>query len=883
MKLDAARPVHLKDYRPPAHLIDRVHLDVSLEPARTRVRSKLSVRPNPKAQGRREQLRLDGEHLELDSIALDGRLLGKKDYKLTDTSLTLSKTPSGPFTLEITTFVNPEANKALQGIYRTNSVYCSQCEAQGFRRITYFLDRPDVLATYTVRIDADPKSAPILLSNGNLKERGTLDGGKRHYAVWHDPHPKPCYLFALVGGDLAPVSSTFRTQSGRTVDLAIYVEHGKEARAAWAMDSLKRSMRWDEVRFGREYDLDVFNIVAVSDFNMGAMENKGLNVFNDRLILASPETATDTIFEAIESVVAHEYFHNWTGNRITCRDWFQLCLKEGLTVYRDQEFSADERAATVQRIIDVRQLKTHQFAEDAGPLAHPVRPESYIEINNFYTSTVYEKGAELVRMIATMLGRDRFRKGMDLYFERHDGEAATVEEFVTCFEDAGGIDLSQFRLWYSQAGTPEIIANLRYHKDKKTAELELEQIVPPTPGQPSKKPMHIPIRLGLLGSNGHDIDLKLANGEEVEDGVISLTKRRQSFRFVDVPSRPVPSLLRGFSAPVNLTLDLPDDDVELLMASDSDLFNRWQAANNFAARTLVESVAGLSSGKRSSRAQRYARALGAAVSGGDLEPAYRAELLKLPTQADIARIIGKNVDPALVHRAHKQLAKLIGKTLGPMLEQLYREMDAKGPFSPDAESAGRRALRNTALTLLAARGTAADVERVAKHYAKASNMTDRAHALFLLAVRGGPEAKAALTDFYKAWHKDHVVIDTWFAAQAQSPLAGTLARVKALTQHPLFSLTAPNKVRALVGTFASTNPLQFNRADGAGYAFLADQVLALDRLNPQIAARMLGAMRSWRSLESGRRAKARKALQRIVKTRPLSPDVQEIASRVLEA
>jgi aminopeptidase N len=883
MKRETARHVFLKDYRPPAYLIDRVSLDISLEPLRTRVRSKLSIRANPETPGRREQLRLDGEQLELAEIALDGRALAKKEYKVTATSLALAKTPTVPFTLEITTFVNPEANKALQGIYRSSKVYCSQCEAQGFRRITYFLDRPDVLATYTVRIDADPAAAPILLSNGNLKERGTIDGGKRHYAVWHDPHPKPCYLFAMVGGDLAPISSTFRTKSGRKVDLAIYVEHGKEARAAWAMDSLKRSMKWDERRFGREYDLDVFNIVAVSDFNMGAMENKGLNIFNDRLILASPATATDAIFEAIESVVAHEYFHNWTGNRITCRDWFQLCLKEGLTVYRDQEFSADERSATVQRVVDVRQLKTHQFAEDAGPLAHPVRPDNYIEINNFYTATVYEKGAEVVRMIATILGPECFREGMDLYFERHDGKAATVDEFITCFAEVSGLDLSQFKLWYSQAGTPEVIANLRYDKDKKTADLELEQIVPATPGQPNKKPMHIPIRLGLLGANGHDVDLKLASGEEVEDGVISLTKRRQSFRFVDIPSRPVPSLLRGFSAPVNLTLDLGDDDVELLMAADSDLFNRWQAANDYAARTLVQTVSGLAAGKKTSHPARYIRALGAAVSGEGLEPAYRAELLKLPTQADVARIIGKNVDPALVHRAHKQLAKLIGKTLGTQLERLYREMDDKGPFSPDAASAGRRALRNAALTLLTARGTPADVQRLAKHYAKATNMTDRAHALFLLATRGGAEAKSALADFYDTWHKDHVVIDTWFTAQAQSPLAGTLTRVKALTKNPLFSLTAPNKVRSLIGTFASANPVQFNRADGAGYAFLADQVIALDRINPQIAARMLGAMRSWRSLESGRRAKAKKALQKIVRTRPLSPDVQEIGSRILDA
>ena len=459
-----------------------------------------------------------------------------------------------------------------------------------------------MLSTYTCRIEADAAEAPVLLSNGNPIERGTLDRGKRHYAVWNDPHPKPCYLFALVGGDLSPVTSTFKTMSGRNVDLAIYVEHGKEARAAWAMDSLKRSMRWDEKRFGREYDLDVFNIVAVSDFNMGAMENKGLNIFNDRLILASPETATDANFESIESVVAHEYFHNWTGNRITCRDWFQLCLKEGLTVFRDQEFSADERSATVQRIIDVRTLKAAQFPEDAGPLAHPVRPETYIEINNFYTATVYEKGAELVRMIQTILGPQGFRRGMDLYFERHDGQAATIEDFIRCFEDASGRDLTHFKLWYSQAGTPELVCSLRYDAARKTAELKIEQALPPTPGEPKKKPLHIPVKLGLIGANGAELDLKRDTGEPIEDGVLHLTKRAQTFRFADVPSPPVPSLLRGFSAPVNLTIALKDRDLEFLMAHDSDLFNRWQAANNYAVRTLIDSVKLLRQGKRSTSA-----------------------------------------------------------------------------------------------------------------------------------------------------------------------------------------------------------------------------------------------------------------------------------------
>jgi len=883
MKPKTPRPILLKNYRPPAYLIDKVDLDVALHPTRTRVTSRLSVRANPKARGKREALRLDGTHMELAEISLNGKKLAPKDYKLTDTSLSLTKTPAKRFTLEIVTFVNPEANKALQGLYRTNGVYCTQCEAEGFRRITYFLDRPDVLATYTVRIEADPAEAPVLLANGNLLERGLIDGGKRHYAVWRDPFPKPCYLFALVGGDLSSIASSFRTKSGREVDLRIYIERGKEERAAWAMHSLKRAMRWDEERFGREYDLEVFNVVAVSDFNMGAMENKGLNIFNDRLILASPETATDTIFEAIESVVAHEYFHNWTGNRITCRDWFQLCLKEGLTVFRDQEFSGDERSETVQRILDVRRLKSLQFAEDAGPLAHPVRPESYIEINNFYTATVYEKGAEIVRMIQTLLGRDGFRRGMDLYFERHDGEAATVDEFITCFEDASGTDLTQFRLWYSQAGTPELVCALRYDKAKKRVELNVEQVLPATPGQPRKKLLHIPLKLGLLGGNGHDVALKLESGKELDDGVLPITKRKQTFRFADVPTRPVPSVLRGFSAPVNVTIDLSDSDVAFLMANDSDPFNRWQAANNYATRSLVENVRFLAKGKRASKGQSYAKALGAIVMNDTLETAYRAELLKLPSPADIARVIGKNVDPTLIHRAHSQLSSLVGRTLGSLLEDIYDKMADDDPFSPDAESAGRRALRNGALTLLAARRSRQDLARLSEHYSKASNMTDRAHALFLLATHGGLERERALNDFYEHWKGDHVVIDTWFAAQAQSPLAATLRQVKKLTKHPLFSLTAPNKVRALIGTFAMANPVQFNRPDGTGYAFLADQVLALDRLNPQIAARMLSAFRSWRALETGRRAQARKALRRIAKTKGSSPDVQEIVSKMIES
>jgi len=882
MKTDEPRPHRLKDYRPPAYLIDHVDLDVSLDATRTEVRARLKVRRNPAAGAAAKALVLDGEQLELVRVELDGKALGARDYKLDDVSLTIPKVPARAFTLEITTLVNPEANKALQGLYVSRGVYCTQCEAEGFRRITYFPDRPDVLSTYTCRIEADAAAVPVLLSNGNPANRGRVGSG-RHFAVWHDPHPKPCYLFALVGGDLSPIASTFRTASGRKVDLKIYVEHGKEARAEWAMDSLKRSMRWDEVRFGREYDLDVFNIVAVSDFNMGAMENKGLNIFNDRLILASPDTATDGNFESIESVVAHEYFHNWTGNRITCRDWFQLCLKEGLTVYRDQEFSADERSRTVQRISDVRLLRATQFTEDAGPLAHPVRPESYIEINNFYTATVYEKGAELVRMIATILGEADFRRGMDLYFARHDGQAATIEEFLRCFEDASKRDLSHFKLWYSQAGTPELVCALSYDKAKKQAEIRIEQVLPPTPGEAKKKPLHIPVRMGLIGGNGQEIELKRDNGEALDDGVLHVTKRAQTFRFSDVPSHPVPSLLRGFSAPVNLTINLADRDLEFLMAHDQDLFNRWQAANTYATRTLVDMVKSLKKGERAaSHATGFLRALGAAAGRGDFEPAYRAELLKLPSQADIARVIGRNVDPGVIYRAHRQLLKLAGTALGPMLEDVYVEMKPTGPFSPDAGSAGRRALRNAALTLLTARGAQADDARLADHFFKASNMTDEAHGLMLFASTSGAAREAAFQHFFERWKDDHLVIDTWFGAQAMSPQRSALGQVKALIRHPLFSLTAPNKVRSLIGVFAMQNPVQFHRPDGAGYELVAKQVLAIDRFNPSIAARILGAFRIWHALEAERRGAAKRVLQSVAKTPGLSRDVFEIVTKMLD-
>jgi len=882
MKTDTPRPVLLKDYRPPSYVIYAVNLDVSLHPTRTRVCSKLKIKCNPAYPGNPGPLRLDGEMIELEAISLNGRQLGPREYARTDVGLTIAGPPREPFTLETTTYCNPEANKALTGLYLSRGVYCTQCEAQGFRRITYFLDRPDILATFTVRIEADRSQAPVLLSNGDPTERGTLDGGKRHYAVWRDPHPKPCYLFALVGGNLASYASDFTTASGRKVDLRIYVEPGKEERCAWAMDALKRSMRWDEERFGREYDLNVFNIVAVSDFNMGAMENKGLNIFNDALILASPETATDGSFAAIERVIAHEYFHNWTGNRITCRDWFQLCLKEGLTVFRDQEFCADERDATVERIRDVRNLKASQFPEDAGPLAHPVRPGRYIEINNFYTATVYNKGAEVVRMLQTLLGREGFRRGMDLYFARHDGQAATVEDFVRCFEGAAGRDLGQFMTWYSQAGTPELVCQLKYDARHRSADLTIAQVLPPTPGEVKKKPLHVPMRLGLIGGNGQDIALTLGSGKRLENGVIELTKRTETFHFKDVPSRPVPSLLRAFSAPVNLTVGLSDAELEFLMANDSDLYNRWQAAQDYATRVLVEAVKTLRAGDRPVKPNAFVSALGITLADDGLHPGYRAQFMLLPTESDLARVIGRDVDPLAIHTARKGLRKAIGTALSEKLLETYRRYEVKGAYSPAPEPAGKRALRNAALAYLTCRGRLEDVARAAAHFASARNATDEVSALAILSELRSPERTKAFARFYERWKGDHLVIDNWFAYQATAPLPNALATVVKLTKHPLFSIKNPNKVRALIGAFAMGNPINFNRPDGGGYGFLAERVLEIDAFNPQVAARLLSAFRSWKALEPERRRNAKKALQRIAHARPLSTDVVEIVGKMLE-
>ena len=870
---------YLKDYAPPDYLIETVALDVGLAPKAARVVSKLEIRPNPEAATDGQALVLDGEALTLERIKLDGKALAAGDYILSPSKLTIPNVPAQAFTLEITTLCDPEANTELSGLYRSRGTYCTQCEPEGFRRITYFLDRPDVLAVYTVRIEAD-RDTPVLLSNGNPVESGAIPGTDRHYAVWHDPFPKPSYLFALVGGDLASIHDTFTTASGKKVALAIYVEPGKEDRCGWAMESLKRAMRWDEERFGLEYDLDVFNIVAVSDFNMGAMENKGLNIFNDKLVLARPDTASDADYASIESVIAHEYFHNWTGDRVTCRDWFQLCLKEGLTVFRDQEFTEDVRMGPVERIITARLLKTHQYPEDAGPLAHPVRPGSYIEINNFYTSTVYEKGAEVCRMLQTLLGRDTFRKGLDLYFERHDGEAATVENFVSAMADVSGRDLTQFMLWYTQSGTPELACSLDYDPHAKSARLKVSQVVPQTPGQTSKEPMLIPLKVGLIGANGDELPLKLG-GEELSDGLLEVTEREQVFEFQDVPAPPTPSLLRDFSAPVRLTTSLDPNQIEFLMMHDSDPFNRWQAAQTYAGNLMIAAARnGLDlapvTGKE---AGRLAQALAATVRDETLGPTYRAEALKLPSESDIARELGRNVDTDAVHAARNALRAKIGDTMGDTLAEIYGAAPS-GSFSPDPQSAGLRALRNGALDLLTATEKPDAIDRAMHHYRQASNMTDAITALSILSHLPSPARDEALADFYERWQDEPLVLDKWFAVQARAARADSVETVRGLLAHPKFSLKNPNRVRALIGSFAQANPSGFNRGDGEGYRLLAAQALEIDRFNPHVAARLLGAFESWHALESGRQAHAKAALEDLAK-QDLSTDSYEIVTKTL--
>ncbi len=880
MRTDTGQIVNLADYRPTDFVLERVDLTFELDPTNTKVDARLIFHRregvDPKAP-----LVLDGDELKLSGLLFDQREVPASQYDATPELLTIRDLPAeAPFEITITTYINPEANTQLMGLYRTNGIYCTQCEAEGFRRITYFPDRPDVLAPYTITIIGDKAANPVMLSNGNFLGGAGYDEG-RAFAAWFDPHPKPSYLFALVAGDLGVIEDKFTTMSEREVTLKIYVEHGKEDRAAYAMDALKRSMKWDEERFGREYDLDIFQIVAVSDFNMGAMENKGLNVFNDKYVLADPETATDQDYANIEAIIAHEYFHNWTGNRITCRDWFQLCLKEGLTVYRDHEFSADMRSRAVKRIAEVRHLKSEQFPEDAGPLAHPVRPTVYREINNFYTTTVYEKGSEVTRMIATLLGQDGFKKGMDLYFERHDGDAATVEDFVKCFEDATGRDLSQFSRWYHQAGTPLVSVSTAY--DAGTFTLTLEQTVPATPGQTNKEPMHIPLSFALILDNGSIAQPASVSGGEVSGDVLHLTERSQTFVFSGISSRPVLSLNRSFSAPINLAFDQTTEDLVHIARHDTDLFSRWQALTDLALPNLIQASRDAREGKPVTVDQAFVAALLEAAADAKLEPAFRAQALTLPSESDIARELGGNNDPDAIHTGRQAVLAAIAEAGRDTFLSLTEEMRVEGAFTPDADSAGKRSLRNAALSYLAlAENTPA---RAAEAFAKADNMTDLAQALTLLAHRfpASTEAKDALATFAKRFADNPLVIDKWFLIQATIPGEDALARVKALMEDEKFNANNPNRVRSLVGAFAFSNATGFNRADGEGYRLLAAQILAIDPKNPQLAARILTSMRSWRSLESARADHARAALMEIERAPQLSTDVRDIVERMLKA
>ncbi|MBY5357045.1 aminopeptidase N [Rhizobium leguminosarum] len=882
MRIDTGQVIHLADYRPTDFVLERVDLTFELDPTETKVEARLIFHRRPGADPA-APIVLDGDELTLSGLLLDQVELDPSRYDATPESLTVRDLPeSAPFELTITTIINPEANTELMGLYRTSGIYCTQCEAEGFRRITYFPDRPDVLAPFTVNIIADKDANPLLLSNGNFLGGAGYGPGK-HFAAWFDPHPKPSYLFALVAGDLGVVEDTFTTMSGREVVLKIYVEHGKEPRAAYAMDALKRSMKWDEERFGREYDLDIFMIVAVSDFNMGAMENKGLNVFNDKYVLADPEIATDADYANIEAIIAHEYFHNWTGNRITCRDWFQLCLKEGLTVYRDHEFSSDQRSRPVKRIAEVRHLKSEQFPEDGGPLAHPVRPTTYREINNFYTTTVYEKGSEVTRMIATLLGKDGFKKGMDLYFDRHDGQAVTIEDFVKCFEDASGRDLSQFSLWYHQAGTPLVTASGSYDAAADSFTLSLEQMIPATPGQPSKEPMHIPLSLALFGENGGKIEPTSVEGAEYAGGVLHLTGRTQTAVFHGIGSRPIVSINRSFSAPINLHFDQSPADLAHLARHETDHFARWQALTDLALPNLLKAARDAREGKPVVCEATFIETLITAADDDNLEPAFRAQALALPSESDIARELGSNNDPDAIHAGRQAILKQIADAGKDVFAGLYAAMTTSGDFSPDAKSAGLRALRNSALTYLShAEQTPA---RAKAAFDAANNMTDLSHALTILAHRfpDSAETSEALASFRDRFAENALVIDKWFAIQAGIPGAKTLERIRALMDNPLFKRTNPNRMRALVGTFAFANPTGFGRADGEGYRFLAGQILDIDERNPQLAARLLTSMRSWRSLEPVRADHARSALIEIERAADLSTDVRDIVERTLKA
>ena len=879
MRTDTPQTIFRQDYTAPGYLLDTVELGFDLDPERTIVASRLTMTRNPASPVR--DIELYGEKLQLVALRMNGKALGKRDYRIDGNILRIANAPND-VTLEIETLTSPVNNTTLNGLYVSNGNFFTQCEAEGFRAITYFPDRPDVMARFTVVLRANKEQYPVLLSNGNLIEEGDLGDG-RHYAKWEDPFKKPSYLFALVAARLVCQEETFRLADGRDALLQVWVEDGNLDKTDYAMQSLKNSIRWDEERFGLELDLDRFMIVAVSDFNMGAMENKGLNIFNTKFVLANARVATDVDYAGIEAVVGHEYFHNWTGNRVTCRDWFQLSLKEGLTVFRDQEFSADmigtESGRATCRIDQVRTLRQAQFPEDAGPMAHPVRPDSFVEINNFYTVTVYEKGAEVVRMYQTLLGRDGFRKGMDLYFARHDEQAVECDDFRNAMADAGGRDLAQFERWYSQAGTPVVRAETRYDAQLQTYELTLTQSCPATPGQDCKLPFHIPVAVGLLDAKGRDMPLTLDGKAMGTTAVLELTGASQSYRFTGVTQAPTPSILRDFSAPVVLEYDYSDTELLHLFSHDSDAVNRWEAGQRLAMARLLKLTAAVAGGGKLELDSTFVEAMRGILNDGSLDAGFRELALLLPSESMIAEQVDV-VNPQAIHLARQFVRRITGVALRADLLAQYKANQTPGQYSPDAVSAGKRGLKNLALSYMAAEPDADAIALAQAQYDNAGNMTDRVAALGALIQAGADSVQASLQHFYTEFEGEALVIDKWFGMQAMAPSTG-VSEVRALMRHSAFNIKNPNRARSLIFSFCNGNPSQFHAPDGSGYAFWAEQVIALDAINPQVASRLARSMDRWRRYAPALQLQMKKALQQIGAVKKLSSDVREIITKAL--
>jgi len=883
MKEGQPRAIRLDEYKVPPYLIEETKLHVDITEEVTRVTTLLKIRRNPQSSESQPDLVLDGgPGLDTKSIAIDDRELLSNEYGIDDDALTIHGVPES-FELKTVVEIRPQDNTSLEGLYKSGDMFCTQCEAEGFRHITWYADRPDVMSKYETTIVADKASYPILLSNGNAIASG--DEGSRHWVTWEDPFKKPAYLFALVAGDLQFIEDRFVTLSGREVKLQIFTEARNIDKVDHAMESLKKSMAWDEKVYGREYDLDIFMIVAVESFNMGAMENKGLNIFNTSCVLARQDTTTDAGYQRVEGVVAHEYFHNWSGNRVTCRDWFQLSLKEGFTVLRDQQFSSDMGSPTVCRINDVAVLRSDQFAEDAGPMAHPIRPDSYIEINNFYTATVYEKGAEVVRMIRTMLGAEKFRKGTDLYFDRHDGQAVTTEDFVKAMEDANDADLTQFRVWYRQAGTPVVKVTSEFNQAEKTYTLNISQSCPPTPGQASKDPYHFPLAIGLLDDAGKDLALDVTD----ESGVLNIKQESQSFVFEGIEKEPIPSLLRGFSAPVKLEYDYTRDELMFLMSHDSDGFNRWEAGQRLAIDVIQEVIGQIQQGGEITVDQRLIRAcesnLDQAIdhdSDGSVDKAMIANMLVMPSETYLAEL-ADIADVDSIHLARETVRREIAGRLKGVLLSVYKLNQDSADYQLDAEAIARRALKNVALAYLMLPEDTEMVSLCANQFKYASNMTDTSAAIRAL-INAEAEAaedarEKALVEFFNRWSDEALVIDQWFALQAACPRAGALDRVKALMQHDAFDMKNPNRMRSVVVSFAFQNAVHFHHSSGSGYAFLADCVIELNAVNPQMAARILAPLTRWHKYENERQQLMKAELNRILDTENLSENVFEIASK----